>query len=277
MTNVVPIMPAYWHKHLRVKDHHSMKVSRWMLKKIDYLRRKLKQGLRDFVMGPYYVLEGQCFLVPKSAPVGARLGLSQCRYEAPERRLLRKFLPTDMPVIELGGSYGIVSNVIRRHISPDQLHVIIEANADLLPICAHNVFLAGSFETVEFMNVAIGYSCDGYLQFEVSNSHHGNKISTSKIEDVPTRMVKAMSLSDLTKKYVCKSEYSLVCDIEGAELEMLRRDGGALKKCKCLILETHPSVFSEMGSSVEEVMDLIAAAGLKIVARDQDVLVALRD
>jgi hypothetical protein len=54
--------------------------------------------------------------------------------------------------------------------------VIIEANADLLPICAHNVFLAGSFETVEFMNVAIGYSCDGYLQFEVSNSHHGNKI-----------------------------------------------------------------------------------------------------
>jgi hypothetical protein len=25
-------------------------------------------------MGPYYVLEGQCFLVPKSAPVGAQAG-----------------------------------------------------------------------------------------------------------------------------------------------------------------------------------------------------------
>ena len=247
-----------------------------MWKKIDYLRRKLKQGLRDFVKGPYYVLEGQCFLVPKSAPVGARRGLSQGRYEAPERRLLKQFLPTDIPVIELGGSYGIVSNEIRRHISSDQLHVIVEANADLLPICAHNVFLAGSVETVEFMNVAIGYSSDGYLQFEVSNSHHGNKISTSKIADVPTRVVKAMSLSDLTKRYVANTEYSLVCDIEGAELEMLRRDGDALKKCKCLILETHPSVFSEMGSSIEEAEALISAAGLKIVAREQDVLVAIR-
>jgi len=126
------------------------------------------------------------------------------------------------------------------------------------------------------MNVAIGYSSDGYLQFEVSNSHHGNKISTSKIADVPTRVVKAMSLSDLTKRYVANTEYSLVCDIEGAELEMLRRDGDALKKCKCIILETHPSVFSELGSSIEEAEALISAAGLKIVAREQDVLVAIR-
>jgi len=229
------------------------------------------------VLGPYYTLEGQCFLVPKSAPVGAKRALSQGRYEAPERLLVRKYLPTNTPVIELGGSYGVVSNVIHRHISSDVLHVIVEANADLLPICAHNVFLAGSIETVEFLNVAIGYSPDGYLQFEVGTCHHGNKISTSNTAAVPTRMVKSMSLGDLTKRYFDNSEYSLVCDIEGGELEMLRRDGAALKNCNCLVLEIHPVVFSEMGSSVEEVEALIRAAGLTIVAREHDVLVATRN
>jgi FkbM family methyltransferase len=248
-----------------------------MLKKLDYLRRSLKQSLRDFVLGPYYVLDGQRFIVPNSAPVGARRGLSQGRYEAPERRLVRQFLPTDIPVIELGGSYGIVSNVIRRHISSDQLHVIVEANLDLLPICAHNVFLAGSAETVEFLNVAIGYGPDGCIQFEDSTSHHGNKIYTSKNPAVPTRLVKSMRLGDLTKRYIDNSAYSLVCDIEGGELEMLKQDGDALRNCQCLVLEIHPSVFSEMGSSVEEVEALLVDAGLKIVARDQDVLVALRD
>jgi FkbM family methyltransferase len=247
-----------------------------MMKTLDYIRRKWQQDLRDMVFGHNYVLDGQNFLVPKSASLVARRAIQKGLYEWPERLLVSKFLPKDLTVLELGGSYGIVSNIIRRHIDIDVRQIVVEANSDLIPICAHNVSLAGVTENTYLLSAALGYSESGFLQFDLGSGHHSSRLVCPNKFSSEAREVPVITMSSLVDKYTEGACFSLVCDIEGAELEMLRRDGDALKKCKCLILETHPSVFSEMGSSIEEAEALISAAGLKIVAREQDVLVAIR-
>ena len=39
-------------------------------------------------------------------------------------------------------------------------------------------------------------------------------------------------------------EFDLVCDIEGAELELVKDDAGALSRCHLAIIEMHPDVFA---------------------------------
>jgi len=248
-----------------------------MIKKLDYIRRKWSQDFRDMVLGPYYTLDEQSFLIPKDASLVARRALQKGLYELPERQLVSKFLPKDLTVLELGGSYGVVSNIIRRHIENDTTHVVVEANSNLIPICAYNVSLAGVTEKTHILNAALGYSENGFIQFDLGSGHQSSRLVSKHKYTSGARSVSGITLASLVQKYTNEDYFCLVCDIEGGEIAMLRRETAVLQKCRCLVLEIHPDLFFEMESSVEEVKDLIAAAGLKIVARDQDVLVALRD
>lgn len=47
------------------------------MKTLDYIRRKWQQDLRDMVFGHNYVLDGQNFLVPKSASLVARRAIQK--------------------------------------------------------------------------------------------------------------------------------------------------------------------------------------------------------
>ena len=71
-----------------------------MMKTLDYIRRKWQQDLRDMVFGHNYVLDGQNFLVPKSASLVARRAIQKGLYKWPERLLVSKFLPKDLTVLE---------------------------------------------------------------------------------------------------------------------------------------------------------------------------------
>jgi len=245
------------------------------LSRIDYLRRKLMQDLRDALFGPHYTIEGTTFTVPRGGPPAPRKAIARGTYEKNERDLVQAHLPRDLPAIELGGSFGIVSHTIRKRLAPGQTLVVVEANPGLIQICAGNVNLAGSIAQTHVVNAALAYGAPS-VRFKLAENIHTSHLvfdgSTGPdIIDVP-----AVSMASLRAAHGIAGRFSLVCDIEGAELHLLRHDAAALAFCDTIVMELHPTVYPAMGGSLAEVMQRLEKLGFAVVEKRSNVIAACR-
>ncbi len=94
--------------------------------------------------------------LPPRAGLGVRSSLLRDKYERDEAAMILRHLPADLPVIELGGSLGVISALIRSRLSPGTRHLIVEANPALIEICAGNA--AGKADGLsEVVNAAVHY------------------------------------------------------------------------------------------------------------------------
>ncbi len=243
-------------------------------KRLDYYRRKALLDLRDMIRGPRYTLDGMTFTVPRGAPPGPRKQLIRGTYEKAERELVGKWLPADLATIELGGSYGIVSYTIRKALAPDARLVVVEANPGLIETCRANLALAGPMDRTSIIAAALAYDDAETVRFSVTEAHHTSHVTDRADTAAGTIEVPAITLSDLLAREGIDGAFSLVCDIEGAELELLRNETEALKSCACMVMELHPLAFRSAGSSLHEVMTRIEDAGLEIVDQREQVIVA---
>ena len=83
----------------------------------------------------------------------------------------------------------------------------------------------------------------------------------------------AITLGQLLQSHSV-DEFDLVCDIEGAELDLVRLDAGVLSRCNLAIIEMHPDTFEGRGVSEAQFVNLLADAGLDIVDREANVIAA---
>jgi FkbM family methyltransferase len=245
--------------------------------------RRIVQGLNRLTSridvwrrGSKYTLDGTTFTMPVTSPRNVTKGLRDGSYEGPERRMIAKWLAKDLPVVELGGSYGIISHCIRKHIAADQRLVIVEANPTLLPVCAANVGLAGSAPCTRIIGAAIAYGDGPTVRFAVSEGMHDSRLASDRDMDHVVE-VPAITLGSLLRTEAIAGPYSLVCDIEGAEFDVLLHDKAALANCVCIVLELHPWPFMERGASVSAFRGMVKDAGFSIVDEDAQVIVARRD
>ncbi len=236
--------------------------------------RYLPYRVHELRHGPRYVLDGTKFTIPPGSPLAALKAIRKGVYEAPERRMIAKWLPRDLPVVELGGSYGIISHGIRKHIDPEQRLVIVEAIPSLLPICQGNVGLAGLDAKTVVVGAAIAYGDAPTVRFAVSDGVHDSHVadsdSTDGIVEVP-----AITLGALLAGQSISGPYSLVCDIEGAEFDLFMHDKAALANCRCIVLELHPGTFMDRGSSADAFVKMVEKAGFRIADHDAQVIVAI--
>jgi FkbM family methyltransferase len=245
------------------------------ISRIDYLRRKLVQDLRDAIFGPRYTMDGVTFSVPRGGPPAPRKAIGRGTYEKNERDLMRAHLPRDLPVIELGGSFGIVSHAIRTHIAADQTLVVVEANPGLIATCAANVGLGGSLAKTHVVNAALAYGQTS-VRFQVDEAIHTSHIVADDATGPRVIDVKAATIRSLRADYGIAGRYCIVCDIEGAELYLMRGDAPDLADCAAIVMELHPTVYPGMGGSLDEMMARLAAIGMQIVERRADVIAARR-
>lgn len=242
------------------------------------LRRKLsdeKYLRRDDARGARYELDGITFQLPKRAPVAAIRAILAGSYEKPERDLSRKWLPKDLPVIELGGAFGIVSTLLRRHMDDNAPLTVVEANPDLIDICTGNVTKASKDNTT-VLNMALAYDAD-VVRFAVTEGLHTSHVATdSRAGEGREIEVPATTLAGLLDKQGIDGRFGLVCDIEGEEFELFRKDTEALKRCNVAIVEFHPDPFVRRGESTSAFFDHVRAAGFEIVETQANVLVAKR-
>src|SRR6267143_2806887 len=76
-------------------------------------------------------------------------------HETGEIALACRYIVADLPVVELGGGIGVVSCIINRRLSRPTDHVVVDANADLIPTLEANRRLNGAGFRIR--NVALAY------------------------------------------------------------------------------------------------------------------------
>jgi FkbM family methyltransferase len=155
------------------------------------------------------------------------------KYEAAERRAVARYLRRDIPVVELGGSMGVVACVTNKLLKNPAAHVVVEANPLAIPQLELNKRLNG--RQFEIVNRAIAYGTDS-VTFRPSADLAGNSIT--RAGDEPPVTVDTVELGELVQDRGF-NRFTLVCDIEGLEYDLVCHEGDVLKKADTIIMETH--------------------------------------
>ena len=235
------------------------------------LKRTILLALRRIVSGDTFTVHGMKLRVPTSVDPEIRYLLARSRpYEEQEAKFVSTHLKEGTHVVELGGSIGVVSSLVRRSIGPAARHIIVEANANLVKVCGHNATIGADTGAIEVIYGAIDNSGADQVFFDAGHNAHTGRVSRSGVA-VPATTLTRVSAGLPTGKA------ALICDIEGAELQMIRSEPDALLQFDLLILETHPDAYDKGHADLDAMMGLLKDAGLHFVEQSEDVVVLRRE
>lgn len=163
-------------------------------------------------------------------------------HEKPEREALARFLDPDAPVVEFGACIGVVSCLVNRRLADKSRHVVVEANADLLPT------LAGNRDRndcrFEIVHAAVAYGARE-VTFHVAEDPLSSRVGGELPAASRAVTVPAVTLAEVLDGRGFE-RCTLVCDIEGAEVELIRRERGVLAgRVSTLIIETHDRLLGD--------------------------------
>jgi FkbM family methyltransferase len=172
-------------------------------------------------------------------------------YESAELRFVAQHLRGDLDAIEFGSSIGVVSLGISRRLEPGRRLVCVEADARLHELLGRNA-RAESRGEVEIVNAAIDYEREE-VPFALGDSSTGGFLAEGDggAAGRAVEPVRATTLSALVAQHAV-GDFVLVCDIEGAEVGLIDRDGEALARCQQLVLELHPGRLAGRNWSIED-------------------------
>jgi FkbM family methyltransferase len=188
-------------------------------------------------------------------------------YEAPERRAVARYVRRNLPVVELGGSMGVVACVTNKLLKDPTAHLVVEANPLAIPHLELNRKLNRC--QFEIVNRAIAYGVAS-VTFRPSSSMAGNSITADG--DLPPVTVQTAQLRDLVRDRGF-GRFNLVCDIEGLEYDLVCREMDVLKNADTIILETHARYIGEdkfrlMMTKLEELgFRVVEESGFVVVLR----------
>jgi len=208
-------------------------------------------------------LEGCVF----QADAHSRPWLLKGEYEGQERFASKHYIRRDIPVVELGGSIGVVACLLNRRLKNPAKHVVVEANPQILPRLLENRNRNHCrFEILHGAAGVVGDSIQLYLG--------ENALSASAITIAPESVeVPAVRLTDILESRGFK-RCAVVCDIEGAELELLRAEMDTFSsRVEVFIVEFHPGISGP--ESVEGARVLLKDHGFVETWHERDVYVYL--
>lgn len=231
------------------------------------LRRLSDRIRRDFwylVRKRNLSVHGVPVYVPPTIPWDIFKQIIRGTYEAAENRLIERHLDSLTPVVELGGSIGIISAVIRRKLSPDTPMTVVEANPNIVGLCERNVRMAAG--PVRVVNAAVSYGPDK-VTFDASDDYLSGKIARDGTSG-------SIRVDTVTLEDVCDGldRFTLVMDIEGAEYDVFRNGTEALQHCRLAIVEIHP----DAEQAEADFFALAAMHGFEVIDREADVIVLAR-
>lgn len=234
-----------------------------------YLKLRKLLGMNAEVFAPH----GVTVRVPEGIDPVFTYKLVRGRpYENSEAELVRSFLMPGTNVVELGGCMGIVSALIRSVIGPDAMHIVVEADPKLRPVCEANAKQGAADGKTRMVGAAIDYSGQDTVVFaQGENAHNGRVGGAGRIGiEVP-----AIRLSDLADD-LPDGPFALVCDIEGAELDLIAKENALFSRMSVVILETHPHAYPNGAKDFDAIIASLQASGLKLVKQIDDVVCFVR-
>lgn len=237
----------------------------------DLKRRRMAEKYRR-AHGDDFTAYGLAVTVPPLVDANIRYLLARGRdYEAEEAAFIQNVLRPGVHVIELGGSLGVISRVIRQAIGADAHHIVVEANPDLAKICEENAARDAAPGATEVLQAAVAYTDAPTIAFARGDTHHTGHVAQAG--GAGTFEAPAMKLAALRAKLPSGAPWALVSDIEGGELDMFMREPPEIfAHMTHAILEIHPEAFTAMGSSEAAFMGRLNDIGLTLLERQADVI-----
>lgn len=149
----------------------------------------------------------------------------------------------------------------------------VEANPTLVKIIESN-FNLNEFVNFRIYNVAITEDKTENTYFNAGEDNTTGFISTNK--NANSILIESKSLSEIVS-ISGFDNYSLVCDIEGAETNFILSDKGALERCAFIVIELHDFIFE--GSKIEpnQLKVELVNLGFEIVEEYGNVIAAKKE
>jgi FkbM family methyltransferase len=191
------------------------------------------------------------------------------QYEKPERAAVVRFLNPSLPVVEFGGSIGVISCLTNRRLEHPESHVVVEANPALVPLLMRNRDLNNCKFVV--LPKMIGYNGEVGTFFANSNNFViGTGISTNS-ESLQRLDVSTTDLGSIVNEYGFQ-RCTLICDIEGGESDLLKYESQVLRdRVQTLILEVHEWSLGE--KRVAEIFTELRSLGFNQMQEELDTYV----
>lgn len=218
--------------------------------------------------GWVFDFHGVAVRLPLMDSPGCANALLRGTYESEEAAFIAGHLPVDRPVIELGGSLGIVSALIGSRLEAGVPHLIVEANPALVEACAENAGIARR-PAAELRQAAVFY--DGPVaRFSAGGHVHANRLAKQG-DDAGVIEVGAVTLESLWRGIGAPEGFTLVCDIEGGEAAMIHAEAEVLAHAGVVIMELHPGNYAAGHETEATLIAAMATAGLVLRERVADV------
>ena len=212
-------------------------------------------GLWFDLRGGRFKTDGCVFEIPRHATSRSyRATFVLGNYEEDERELIRKFLKPEDSVLEFGACMGIVSCVTNKLLRDKARHVVVEANPMLISTIHRNREINQCGFLVE--------NCAGSNHRELTFYLHPLYVVGGTYQRQSGREVRVpgRSLRELNERYGPFT--TLIMDVEGAELDLLKGSSDMLGQFRLIILETHDWAIGEDG--VQRCREMLTAAGLTL-------------
>lgn len=194
-------------------------------------------------------------------------------YESAEIRLVRSHLRDTDHLVDLGASLGVVSAAAARLLPDGATVTCVEANPRIAALTGVNVEYNAPQVQVRVVHGAIDYSrpAGEAVPFAAAAQHVASAIDTSGAEAGFT--APAVRLSDLVGP---DETFSLVMDIEGAEVGLLQAEAATLARCEQLVAELHATELDGRRWQVPEILASALSLGFEVEASYGNVFVLRR-
>jgi FkbM family methyltransferase len=216
--------------------------------------------------------DGQVYTVNRNIHPFDYLALKRGIYEKDERGLMRALFTPDESIIDIGANIGVVASTALEEKLVDGGHIVcVEPNPKSLYPLRRNMERAVSLRPLrsyEIVERAVSAQAQGHAHFrQRDNLSSGLATSTTPNRRDKMLCVQTVSLSDLVNRHATHGA-SLICDAEGAEIDMIRKEPDAFGKIRQIVIELHePSLTGRPDATPDIMAGEIEKLGFKCGGR----------
>lgn len=187
------------------------------------------------------------------------------KYEKDELEFVLKYLPKELPIVELGTSLGFVAlNALKQ---TNNKIICLEANKKLIPLIEECFELnLVDPDKYQLLNCALSHKKET-LYFSDRGSNE-----LGKLVEYSENVIQGMPLEEVTR-LISEEEFVLISDIEGSEINFLQAESAALDKCKIMIIELHDTEFEGRKYTINELVAMVIAKSFELIEQSNNTYV----
>jgi FkbM family methyltransferase len=180
-------------------------------------------------------------------------------FEKEEQFLVRKYIPADGTVLEMGARYGTVSCAISEILQDKSKHVAVEPDASVIEALTKNRNSNNAGFRI-YNGVVSRYGYD--IHQNTSNQKYAEYGTYTQRSDDST--LNHMSLDELESEFKMKFD-CVVADCEGFFYDFVKENGERLKNMRVLIYEQDGIPWNEMIEKYNELDEIFKSYGFKLI------------